>query len=353
MPNIGVIEKKTTALKKKILNMKKIRVAINGFGRIGRVTARVLMQNPEVEIVAINDVTDAQTMAHLFKHDSIHGKYAGTVEVKDQALLLNGHAIEWLSFLDPAQAPWKSLDIDVVIESTGKFVSQEDCAKHIAAGAKKVVLSAPPKDKNMKQIIWGINHQTITPQDTMVSNASCTTNCAAPLVKVIHDYFGLEHGIISTVHAYTSDQRLHDSPHKDLRRARAAAQNIIPTSTGASKAIEAIFPELKGKLIGTSLRVPVISGSITEFTAVVSKKASVEDINAAFAREAQDGLKSILQYSIDPLVSSDIIGNAYSSIFDAELTEVIGSMVKVSAWYDNESGYSNRLAELTHYLGKI
>lgn len=334
------------------MSMKKVRVAINGFGRIGRLTARVICGMEEVELVAVNDIFDAQTMAHLFKYDSAQGQFKGKVEVGNNTISINDHVVYLYSSLDPANLPWKDLNIDVVIESTGKFISKEDCLKHIQAGAKKVVLSAPPKDKDMKQIVLGINESTITPEDQVISNASCTTNCAAPLVKIIDDHFKIERGIVSTVHAYTSDQRLHDSPHKDLRRARAAAYNIIPTSTGASKAIESIFPHLKGHLIGTSLRVPVIAGSITEFTAIIQKPTSIQEINYVFQKQASNGLKNILQYTEDPLVSSDIIGNPYSSIFDAGLTSVLGNLIKVSAWYDNEGGYSNRLAELALFFAK-
>lgn len=332
--------------------MKKVRVAINGFGRIGRLTARVLSTMEQIELVAINDVSDSKTMAHLFIYDSAHGQFKGHVETSNNTITINDQVIYLYSSLDPASLPWKDLNIDIVIESTGKFISKEDCLKHIQAGAKKVVLSAPPKDKDMKQIVLGINEHTITAEDQVISNASCTTNCAAPLVKIIDDHFKIERGIVSTVHAYTSDQRLHDAPHKDLRRARAAAHNIIPTSTGASKAIESIFPHLKGYLLGTSLRVPVITGSITEFTAIIKNPTSVQEINHTFQKHATNGLKHILQYTEDPLVSSDIIGNPYSSIFDAGLTSVLGNLIKVSAWYDNESGYSNRLAELALFFGK-
>lgn len=332
---------------------KKVRVAINGFGRIGRLTTRILLENKEIELIAINDVSDPKTMAHLFKYDTVHGKFLGEIEIGPQSITINDQVIYVYNCTDPLALPWKDLKIDVVIESTGKFTSKPDAEKHIKAGARKVIISAPPKDKDIKQIVLGINHLTLTAEDNLISNASCTTNCAAPLVKLIDENFTIKEAVISTVHAFTSDQRLHDSPHSDLRRARSASENIIPTSTGASKAIEYIFPHLKGKLAGTSLRVPVVCGSITEFTCSVQKLTSKEEVNELFKKHAQTTLKNILEYSVEPLVSRDIIGNTYSSIFDSELTLVMGNLVRISAWYDNEMGYSNRLAELTHYLGNF
>ncbi len=292
-------------------------------------------------------------MAHLFKYDSVHGIYNRDIEVGTNSLTINEQVIYLYKCTDPLALPWKDLNIDVVVESTGKFTSKIDAEKHITAGARKVIISAPPKEKDIKQIVVGINDSILTKEDVIISNASCTTNCTAPLVKIIDEHFTIKEAVVSTVHAFTSDQRLHDAPHNDLRRARAASNNIIPTSTGASKAVEYIFPHLKGKLAGASLRVPVACGSITELTCTVQKLTSKEEVNAIFKAQALSNLKNILEYTEEPLVSSDIVGNKYSSIFDAELTLVIGSLVRVSAWYDNETGYSNRLAELTIKLGSL
>ena len=332
--------------------MTKVKVAINGFGRIGRVTLRALLQRNDIEVVAINDITDSATLAHLFKHDSVHGKFNGTVIADKDALTINGHKISITAQKDPAALPWKALGVDVVIESTGLFLDQESAQKHIAAGARKVALSAPAK-AGIKTIVLGINDKDLKKEDIIVSNASCTTNCAAPLAKVIHENWGIEVGFMTTVHAYTSDQRLHDAPHKDLRRARAAALSMVPTSTGAAKAIAEVFPELKGKLTGDSVRVPVPDGSLTDFTFIVKKTATVADINSAFKKVAEGELKGILEYSEEPLVSIDIVGNAHSCVFDSGLTAVIGNLVKVSGWYDNETGYSNRLADLVHRMGSL
>jgi glyceraldehyde 3-phosphate dehydrogenase len=326
--------------------MTKVKVAINGFGRIGRVTLRALLLRKNIEVVAINDITDSATLAHLFKYDSIHGKYKGTIKVDADSLTIDGHKIRITSQKDPAALPWKELGVDVVIESTGLFLDKASAEKHIAAGAKKVVLSAPPKGNDVKAIVMGVNDNTLEKTDTIVSNASCTTNCAAPMVKVIHETFGIEVGFLTTIHAYTSDQRLHDAPHKDLRRARAAAANMVPTSTGAAKAITAIFPELKGKLSGDSIRVPVPDGSVTDIACIVKKPADVASINAAFKKAAEEALKGYLEYSDEPLVSQDIVGNPHSCIFDSGLTAVIGNLIKISGWYDNETGYSNRLVDL-------
>jgi glyceraldehyde 3-phosphate dehydrogenase len=332
--------------------MTKIKVAINGFGRIGRVTLRALLQRKNIEVVAINDITDSATLAHLFKYDSIHGKFHGTVAADANSITLNGHKINITSQKDPAALPWKDMGVDVVIESTGLFLDKASAGKHLAAGAKKVVLSAPPKENDIKAIVMGVNDNTLAADDKIVSNASCTTNCAAPMVKVIHENFGIEVGFLTTIHAYTSDQRLHDAPHKDLRRARAAAVSMVPTSTGAAKAITAIFPELKGKLSGDSIRVPVPDGSITDIAVILKKPADAAAINAAFKKAADAELKGILEYSNEPLVSQDIVGNPHSCIFDSELTAVIGNLVKISGWYDNETGYSNRLVDLIERLSK-
>jgi glyceraldehyde 3-phosphate dehydrogenase len=326
--------------------MTKIKVAINGFGRIGRVTLRALLQRKNIDVVAINDITDSITLAHLFKYDSIHGKYKGDIKASADAFAIDGHNIKITAQRDPAMLPWKDLGVDVVIESTGLFLDRPNAEKHLTAGAKKVVISAPPKGSDIKAIVMGINDNTLDKNDTVVSNASCTTNCAAPMVKVIHDNFGIEVGFLTTIHAYTSDQRLHDAPHKDLRRARAAAVSMVPTSTGAAKAITAIFPDLKGKLTGDSIRVPVPDGSITDIACIVKKATDVAAINAAFKKAADGPLKGFLEYSDEALVSQDIVGNPHSCIFDSGLTAVVGNLVKISGWYDNESGYSNRLVDL-------
>ncbi|HTB08157.1 MAG TPA: type I glyceraldehyde-3-phosphate dehydrogenase [Bacteroidia bacterium] len=333
--------------------MTKLKVAINGFGRIGRVTLRALLQRNNIEVVAINDITDSATLAHLFKYDSIHGKFAGTVVADANSITINGHKIHITSQKDPAALPWKEYGVDVVIESTGLFLDKASAEKHITAGAKKVVISAPAKGTDVKTIVIGINDKDLKSTDTVVSNASCTTNCAAPMAKVIHENWGIEVGFMTTVHAYTSDQRLHDAPHKDMRRARAAALSMVPTSTGAAKAIAEVFPELKGKLTGDSIRVPVPDGSITDFTFIVKKTATVADINAAFKKVSEGALKGVLEYSDEPLVSMDIVGNIHSCVFDSGLTAVIGNLVKISGWYDNESGYSNRLVDLCEKIASL
>ena len=325
--------------------MKKIRVAINGFGRIGRVFLRNCIDHPAIEIVAVNDLTDPTTLAHLLKYDSVHRAFKGTVKAADNALLVNGQTIQVLSFNDPAQLPWKALNIDLVLESTGHFLDQKGAELHLQAGAKKVLLSAPAKDEGIKTIVLGVNDQLMHPDDKIISNASCTTNCAAPMLKVL-ETFGIEEAYISTVHSYTSDQRLHDAPHKDLRRARAAAMSIIPTSTGAAKAITKIFPQLQGKIGGCGMRVPVPDGSLTDITCVLSRIPSVADLNAAFKQASESHLKGILEYTEDPIVGVDVIGNPHSVLFDAEFTSVLGNLVKIIGWYDNEWGYSNRLVEM-------
>lgn len=326
--------------------MGKIKIAVNGFGRIGRVFTRIAQLNPEIEIVAINDLTDSKTLAHLYKYDSVHGVAPHSVGHTADSIIIAGKPIRIFSEKSPDKLPWGELGVDFVIESTGHFLDIETCSLHLKAGAKKIIITAPAKGDDIKSIVMGVNDQILNAADTIVSNASCTTNCTAPLIKVLHERWGIEQGFLNTVHAYTGDQRLHDSPHKDLRRARAAANSIIPTSTGAAKAITQIFPQLKGKLGGSSMRVPVIDGSITEITCVLKQRASVEEINAAFKMAAAAELKGILEYTEDPIVSTDIIGNAHSCIFDAELTSVVGNMVKVLGWYDNEYGYSSRLMDL-------
>jgi len=330
--------------------MKKIRVAINGFGRIGRITTRALMKRENLELLAINDLADSATLAHLFKYDSVHRAFDGEVRAEDGGININGHSIKVLAERDPANLPWGDLNIDVVIESTGIFRTRESAEKHLTAGAKKVIISAPAKSDNVKTVVLGINDGIITGDEKIISNASCTTNCVAPMVKIIDDNWGVEGGYITTVHSYTGDQRLHDSPHKDLRRARAAAMSIIPTTTGAAKAVTKIFPHLEGKMGGCGIRVPVPDGSLTDLTCIVQKDTNIEEVNATFKKAAEKELKGILQYTNEPLVSIDIVGNPHSCIFDADLTSVIGKMVKIVGWYDNEFGYSNRLADL---VGKL
>lgn len=329
-----------------------IRVAINGFGRIGRITMRALLKREGVEVVCINDLTDTATLAHLFKYDSVHRAFEGEVKAEPDAIIFNGRRVKVTSERDPLKLPWKELQVDVVLECTGHFRSRKDCNLHLAAGARKVIISAPAKDSDVPSVVVGVNDHAVNLSDSVISNASCTTNCAAPLIKVLEDAYHVESAFVSTVHSYTGDQRLHDSPHSDLRRARAAAQSIIPTSTGAAKALGRIFPHLTDSLGGAGIRVPVINGSLTDITCIVRKETDAADINARFREAASGPMKGILQYTEDPIVSVDVIGNPHSCIFDAELTSVIGKMVKVVGWYDNENGYSNRLADLTVLLGQ-
>jgi len=323
-----------------------MRIAINGFGRIGRLTLRNLILQKNVEIVAINDLTDTATLAHLFEFDSSHGKFAGTVEYDDQHLIINNHKIPTLSVRNPADLPWESMKVDVVLECTGIFRKKEQAALHLSAGAKKVVLSAPAKSAGVPTVVRGVNEASIPADATIVSNASCTTNCLAPLVKVLHDNWGIAHGFMSTTHAYTATQRLQDAPHKDLRRARAAAVNVIPTTTGAAKALALVMPELEGKIYATCIRVPVPTGSLVELMIATEKTATAAAVNQAFEQAANGSLKGILQYTDKPLVSSDIVSNPHSCIFDALLTKVHHGMIKITAWYDNEAGYAARLAEM-------
>jgi glyceraldehyde 3-phosphate dehydrogenase len=328
------------------------RVAINGFGRIGRNFFRAaLAQGADLEIVAINDLTDARTLAHLLKYDSVMGRISESVEVKDDGLLVGGKTVRVLAERDPAQLPWKDLEVDIVIESTGFFTKARDARKHIDAGAAKVLISAPGSDVDLT-VVLGVNDGDYDPQaHHIISNASCTTNCLAPLAMVLHENFGIERALMTTIHAYTADQNLQDGPHRDLRRARAAAINVVPTSTGAAKAIGLVLPELKGKLDGYAIRVPVPTGSATDLTAQLSREVTVEEVNAAYKMAAADErLAGILTYSEDPLVSSDIVTDPASSIFDSGLTKVIGDQVKVVAWYDNEWGYSNRLVDLAELV---
>lgn len=326
------------------------RVAINGFGRIGRYVARLIARENNMELVAINDLAPASTLAHLLKYDSVHGRFDGTIKAAENTILLNGKKVNMYSERSPDNLPWELLNIDIVIECTGLFRTQEKAGLHLKAGAKKVILSAPSDGEGIKNVVIGINDSIISSDDRIVSNASCTTNCAAPMVKVIHELCTIESGYITTIHSYTNDQRLHDAPHSDLRRARAAAQSIIPTSTGAAKAITRIFPDLHGKLGGCGIRVPVPDGSLTDISCTVKNPVSVEEINKAFKNYAAGEMKSILEYTEEPIVSIDVIGNPNSCVFDADLTSVIGNMVKIVGWYDNEAGYSNRLVDLIKLL---
>jgi len=331
--------------------MKPVKVAINGFGRIGRVSLRVIFERKDIEVVAINDLTDSHTLAHLLKYDSVHRRFPGEVSSDEKGIIVNGKHIPVTAEKDPANLKWKEFDTDVVLECTGKFLDLASANLHLKAGAKRVLLSAPPKGNDIKTIVIGVNDHLLSKDDLILSNASCTTNCAAPMIKVLDDNWGIEDGYITTIHSYTGDQRLHDAPHKDLRRARAAAVSMVPTSTGAAKAITKIFPHLEGKLGGCGVRVPVPNGSLTDITCVLNKVASVKEINAAFKKAADSELKSILEYTEDPIVSIDIVGNAHSCIYDAEFTSIVGNMVKVMGWYDNEMGYSNRLIDLALKVG--
>jgi len=325
------------------------KVAINGFGRIGRLAFRQMLHRSDLTVVAINDLTDVGTLAHLLKFDSIHGRFDGTVEVDGGNLKINGNVVHISAERNPSDLPWGQHGIDIVVESTGVFASKDGAAKHIEAGAKKVVISAPAKG-DLKTIVLGVNDDILTADDSIVSNASCTTNCLAPMAKVLNDSFGLEHGLITTIHAYTADQRLQDAPHKDLRRARAAALSMIPTSTGAAKAVGLVLPTLAGKLDGLAVRVPTPTGSITDLTATLSQEVTAEQVNNAMQAAANGAMNGVLEYSTDPLVSADIVGNPHSCIFDSGLTVAMGNTVKVFGWYDNEAGYATRVADLVERL---
>ncbi|NDD34732.1 MAG: type I glyceraldehyde-3-phosphate dehydrogenase [Flavobacteriia bacterium] len=324
--------------------MKKI--AINGFGRIGRLTFRNLLNKSGLEVVAINDLTDTATLAHLLKYDSAHGRFNGTVSHTPNSLIVNGKEIVITAVRNPAELPWGEMGIDMVIESTGIFTSQEQLKMHLTAGAKKVGLSAPAKD-DVKTIVLGVNDELLGADDLTFSNASCTTNCLAPMMKVLNDKFGVEKGYMLTVHAYTNDQSIQDAPHKDLRRARAAAVSMIPTTTGAAKAVGLVLPEVKGKLDGYAMRVPTLTGSATDVTLTLNRAVTKEEINAAMKEASETYLKGILEYTEDPIVSADIVGNPHSCIFDAGITSANGNLVKIMGWYDNEAGYSARMADMT------
>jgi len=326
--------------------MAKKRIAINGFGRIGRLTFRNLMKNDAVEVVAINDLTDNVTLAHLLKYDTMHGKFEGTVVAEEDYLIVNGQKIHATAIKNPAECPWGTLQVDVVLECTGIFLDKEKAGLHLQAGAKRVVLSAPPKTDDVPTFVIGANADKITDADTVISNASCTTNCLVPMIMTLDQAFGVEQFFMNTIHAYTADQNLQDGPHRDLRRARAAAQNIVPTSTGAAKAVVLVAPHLKGKIAAHSMRIPVATGSVTDVVAMIRKTATVEEINAAFKAAADTHLKGIMEYNTDEIVSSDIVRNTHSVVFDAPLTQVNGNTCRIVGWYDNEAGYSARLADM-------
>jgi len=329
-----------------------MRIAINGFGRIGRVFLRNILTRENIEVVAINDLTDTKTLAHLFKYDSVHRGFKGAVDFDESHLIVNGQAIKILTEASPSNLPWKELDIDLVIESTGKFTSKQGAEQHLTAGAKQVIISAPASDKSVPTVVLGVNDGQVDLTSPILSNASCTTNNVAAMVKILDDNWGIIDGYITTVHSMTGDQSLHDAPHKDLRRARAASGSIIPTTTGAAKAITAIFPHLEGRLGGAGIRVPVLNGSLTDFTCSLKKQPTVEAINIAFKQAAEGAMKNILEYTEDPIVSTDILGNTHSCIFDAQLTSIVGGLVKVVGWYDNEMGYSGRLADLVTLIAE-
>ena len=333
--------------------MAKIKTAINGFGRIGRLTLKACLQKENIEVVAVNDLTDSATLAHLLKYDSVHGKFPGTISAEGDYLVVNDKKIRVYAEKDPANLPWKDLEIDVVVESTGIFRDREKISKHIQAGARKVILCVPSKSSKDVDatVVLGVNDNDIKAEHQLFSNASCTTNCLAPLAKVLHDAFGIKRGLMNTIHSYTNDQIILDSPHSDLRRARAAAMSIIPTTTGAAKAVSLVIPELKGRMDGFALRVPTPAGSVVDLTVELEKQVTVDEVNQAVKNAAEGPMKGILEYVTDPIVSVDIIGNPHSSIFDSKMTQVLeGNFLKVLSWYDNEFGYSSRVADL---IGKI
>ncbi len=331
--------------------MNKVKIAINGFGRIGRVLTRAISKHPNIELVAVNDLADSKMLSHLLKYDSIHRHFPGEVSYSEDTISINGKSIQVFKEKNPEDLPWGKLGIDIVIECTGIFRTKELASKHITAGAKKVIISAPAKSGDVKSVVIGINEAILKGDETVISNASCTTNCAAPMVKIIDDLCSIESSFLTTIHSYTGDQRILDAPHRDYRRARAAAESIIPTTTGAAIAVTKILPHLEGKINGSAVRVPTPDGSLTDITFLVNKPTTKEAINAAFKEAAKTNLKGIIEYTEDPLVSSDIIGNPHSCIIDGLLTEVNGRLVKVVGWYDNETGYSNRLADLINLVG--
>ena len=327
-----------------------IRVAINGFGRIGRRVFRLLQSHPTIEVVAINDLADPKTLSHLLKYDSIHGTLKRTISSDEAHIILDGKIIPVLNKTHPKDLNWAPYDVDIIIEATGKFKSKSDLIHHINNGASKVILSVPPSDEDLKTVVLGVNDELLHKDDLIISNASCTTNNAAPMLSIINELCGINQAYITTVHSYTTDQSLHDQPHKDLRRARAAGQSIVPTTTGAAKALTKIFPELADCIGGCGIRVPVINGSLTDITFNVKKETTVESINNAFKQAAETSFKGVLEYTEDPIVSIDIVGNTHSCVFDAQMTSVIGKMVKIIGWYDNETGYSSRIVDLIYRL---
>lgn len=330
-----------------------MRVAINGFGRIGRIFLKNVLNRQGISVVAINDLTDTKTLAHLFKYDSVHHGFNGVVNFDIDHLYINNNGIKVFAEKDPATLPWKEMNIDLVIESTGKFTSDKKASLHLNAGAKQVIISAPATDKTVPTVVLGVNNHLINLKSSILSNASCTTNNVALMVKILDDKWGIIDGYITTVHSMTGDQNLHDAPHKDLRRARAASASIIPTTTGAAKAITTIFPHLEGHLGGAGIRVPVLNGSLTDFTCILKEQPTVEAINSAFKNAAEGSMIDVLEYTEDPIVSSDILGNTHSCIFDAQLTSIVGGLVKVVGWYDNEMGYSSRLADLVEMISQL
>ena len=330
----------------------KTRIAINGFGRIGRNLFRLLLNHPNIEVIAINDIADNKTMAHLLKYDSIHGVLPNKITFTEDSILVDDNEYLFFQENEISKLNWKKLNIDFVVEATGKYKTLDEINEHIISGAKKVILSAPAEIENIKTVVLGVNENILDGTETIVSNASCTTNNAAPMIKVLQELCGIEQAYITTVHSYTTDQSLHDQPHKDLRRARGASQSIVPTTTGAAKALTKIFPQLKGKIGGCGIRVPVPNGSLTDLTLNVIREVSIEEINSAFKKASENELKGILDYTEDPIVSVDVIGNRNSCLFDAQLTSVIDKMVKVVGWYDNEIGYSSRIIDLISYIQK-
>lgn len=332
--------------------MKKIKVAVNGFGRIGRLTFKLLLSHPEIDVVAVNDLTDNSTLVHLLKYDSTHGKLNANISCDDNNIYVNERKIDALAIKDPSLLPWQKLDVDIVLECTGKFRGEEEAGKHLQAGAKRVIISAPAKG-NVKTVVLGVNEHILNVDDKIISNASCTTNCLAPMIKVLEESFGIEQAFVTTVHAYTADQNLQDAPHKgDLRRARAAAMNIVPTTTNAGTALSKVYKPASGKVKASAIRVPVIDGSLTEINAILKAAPTIEQINAVFKNASETNLKGIIEYVSDPLVSTDIIGNLHSAIFDSLLTDSNGNFVKITGWYDNEAGYSQRLVDLIEYIQK-
>ncbi|WP_297337414.1 type I glyceraldehyde-3-phosphate dehydrogenase [Algoriphagus sp.] len=323
-----------------------LRIAINGFGRIGRYTTKLILEHPELELVAINDLADNQAIAHLLKYDSIHGRLTMPVSLEEGKLLVGGQSVNLLSQSDPENLPWEEMNVDLVLECTGRFTTRQGAEKHLKAGAKKVIISAPSPDESIKMIVLGVNESILTGEEKIVSNASCTTNCLAPMVHVLHDQFGVVKGYASTVHSYTNDQNLHDAPHRDLRRARAAAYSIIPTTTNAGRALDRVLPELNGKIEASAMRVPVPDGSLTDLIVELEHQASVAAINDAFLKASNGYLRGIIQVEEDPIVSMDILANPHSCIIDAALTSSKGNLIKIVGWYDNEAGYANRLVDL-------